>query len=562
MAAKTPDPQPEMDVDFGDTPATPAETRTPPPSFSSRVHPADEEWEQPETNLVELPVASPPRKVNGSNPYAVGRVLPASLEAEEYLLSCCLLDGADVIERALEAKIRPESFYDSKHGIVFAQLVKLFTEKKLTDVSVVAEELKSQKLLDTVGGYAFLTQVSSRIPTTAQAGYFIDKVREQSLLREIIRAGKAAVEDAYNFSGGIEEFLEEQQERMRRVIDGSSVSSAEQIAARAFDIKRQIKKPDPIFTLAGTTISTPGNLTAIYSQAKTGKSSTIGAAMAAAMTTPTSGHDTLGIVGPNYGKLALLHFDTEQSPYDWQQLVTSALRRVDKKEPPSWLMSYTLTGMSAPDARNFIKATIKRAVRAHGGIHCIIIDGIADLVVDPNDPAECFPLVTELHATAIEHNTAVICILHMNPGSEVKGRGHLGSQLERKCESNLTLEKEGEVTRIWGIRQRGKVIEKDKAPCFKWSDEHQMHRTCATPGTPEAKSRKGANEKYTFSEFKNAFPEKKETPKPLSEIHRIAAASVPINLTTFYNVVHRFVREGMIDEIDVKGQKKTYRLSV
>jgi len=144
----------------------------------------------------------------------VGRTLPHSLEAEEYLLSCCLLDGGDVISRCLEARIRPESFYDSKHGIIFERLLDLYNRQAPIDVSVVAEDLKTAKQLEAVGGYAFLTQVSSRIPTTAQAGYFIDKVREQSLLREIIRSATGAVEDCYNFSGGIDEFVDQVETRI------------------------------------------------------------------------------------------------------------------------------------------------------------------------------------------------------------------------------------------------------------------------------------------------------------------------------------------------------------
>jgi hypothetical protein len=32
----------------------------------------------------------------------MGRTLPHSIEAEEYLLSCCFLDGLDVVARCLE----------------------------------------------------------------------------------------------------------------------------------------------------------------------------------------------------------------------------------------------------------------------------------------------------------------------------------------------------------------------------------------------------------------------------------------------------------------------------
>ncbi len=553
MAAHPKDPGPEMDMDFGDAPTAPAAKRTPPEAFASdRVHPSDAEWVSAKPE--------PPRRpqVNGHKNERLGRELPHSFEMEEHLLSCCFLDGADVVARCIEAKISPDSFYNKNSGAIFEAILSLHYRKIPIEVATVAEELRDARRLDELGGYKFLISVSGQLPTTAQAGFYIDKVREQALLRELIRAATAAVEDTYNYSGDLKEFVETQRDRLKRVLDGASIADGDKIAARAFDIKRQIKKPDAIFSLASTTVSTPGNLTAIYSQAKTGKSSTIGAMISAAMSNPTSGHDTLGFVGPNYSKKALLHFDTEQSPYDWQQLITSSLRRVNLAEPPSWLMSYTLTGMSASDCREFIKATIKRAVRIHGGVHSIFIDGIADLVIDPNDPAECFPLVTELHATAIEHNTAVICILHMNPGSEAKGRGHLGSQLERKAESNLTLEKEGEITRVWGVKQRGKAIEKDKAPCFKWSDEHMMHRTCATPGV-SAQPKRDVTDKYSFSEFKNSFPERGDPAKPLPEILRTAAASVPINMTVFYALAQRFVREGLIEEFDVKGQKKTYR---
>lgn len=152
--------------------------------------------------------------------------MPHSLEAEEYLLSCCLLDGADVLSRCLEARIRPESFYDNKHGIVYERLLDLYNRQAPIDVSVVAEELKTAKQLDAIGGYAFLTQVSSRIPTTAQAGYFIDKVREQSLLREIIRSATGAVEECYNFSGGIDEFVDQVEARIFSVTQNRVSESA------------------------------------------------------------------------------------------------------------------------------------------------------------------------------------------------------------------------------------------------------------------------------------------------------------------------------------------------
>lgn len=131
-----------------------------------------------------------------------GRPLPHSLEAEEYVLACIFLDGADILTRCLEANIGPESFYDPKHGTIYAAAMALMSSGKPTEVPIVAEYLKSTRELEAAGGYAFLGQVSSRAPTTAQASFFIEIVAEQHALRQLIRSATSAVEDAYGYAGG------------------------------------------------------------------------------------------------------------------------------------------------------------------------------------------------------------------------------------------------------------------------------------------------------------------------------------------------------------------------
>lgn len=144
----------------------------------------------------------------------MGRVLPHSVEAEEYLLSCIMLDGQDVLGRCLLAKIEPDSFYVTAHGVIYAAAIRLYVANKPIDIATIAEELKTSHEIDTIGGYPFLVQVSSRIPTTAQAGYFIQKVMELSMLRAVIQAGTAVVEDAYAYTGDIDEFIAKTEERI------------------------------------------------------------------------------------------------------------------------------------------------------------------------------------------------------------------------------------------------------------------------------------------------------------------------------------------------------------
>jgi len=134
--------------------------------------------------------------------------MPHSLEAEEGLLSCLMLDGAEVIRWCVQAKICAASFYDPKHGVIYRAILALHSRNQPTDVACVAEELKSTRKFEKAGGLPVLTQVSQMIPTTAQARFFLDKVREQWILRELIRFGGDLAEQARNYTtGGIADLL-------------------------------------------------------------------------------------------------------------------------------------------------------------------------------------------------------------------------------------------------------------------------------------------------------------------------------------------------------------------
>lgn len=132
---------------------------------------------------------------------APSRLLPHSLEAEECLLSCCMMEDADTLAMSVAAGITPDSFYDPKHAVIYASLCRLLHASKPVAIHVLAEELKTSRELEAVGGYAVLAQVSRVSPTTAQAGYYVEKVIEMATLRALIRSATKAVEDSYAWTG-------------------------------------------------------------------------------------------------------------------------------------------------------------------------------------------------------------------------------------------------------------------------------------------------------------------------------------------------------------------------
>ncbi|MBC7369121.1 MAG: AAA family ATPase [Undibacterium sp.] len=254
--------------------------------------------------------------------------------------------------------------------------------------------------------------------------------------------------------------------------------------ARRFNHAAPPVEPAPRFSIAGRSVCTPGNLTNIIAQAKAGKTAVIAAAIAAVICAEQgdTSRDTLGITATAPGAKRVLHFDTEQSPFDHDQLVRRALRRSGATDFPLWLDSYGLAGFSASELRASLILKMKQA-KAQGGLFAVIIDGTADLVNDVNDPKECNAFVAELHALAIEHDCPILNVVHENPGQDGgKIRGHLGSQLERKAESNLRLKKTDEITVIFSEKMRKAPILEIDGPRIRWSDEAGMHVSCETVG--------------------------------------------------------------------------------
>lgn len=144
-------------------------------------------------------------------PEMVSRTLPNSIESEKGLIACCLLDPAEIISRCQAQKLPAEAFYNSANQTIFEICCNVFEERNMLDVTILAEELNSAGKLHEVGGPVYITDIASRIETTAHANYFIDVVREKYLLRRLIHSATRTVQKCYEpqQDGGLENFIDD-----------------------------------------------------------------------------------------------------------------------------------------------------------------------------------------------------------------------------------------------------------------------------------------------------------------------------------------------------------------
>ena len=332
------------------------------------------------------------------------------------------------------------------------------------------------------------------------------------------------------------------------------VSTRVQLAERKFDITKVPPPPHPVLKLSGKIICTPKNITNIQALPKAGKSSVVSAILAATLNGNRQGADTLGFSAVNVDDWAVLHFDTEQSPYDHDAMARRAIRRGNVDVPPDWFKSYCLTDLDLYERFQCIVVAMQDAFVAHGGILMVIIDGVADICRDPNNAEESFDLVGKLHAAAIKYDCAIITVLHENPGSDSgKMRGHLGSQLERKAETPLRLQKDlsSGITTMWSDHARHGRIPKDQGTCFEWSDTLGMHVSCGTAGQIKASQK---HEKYR-DEAEAAFGDAAQL--TYTELCDRIIESVPLKESAAKKRVATYQAEG----ITTKNQDGHYRLN-
>ena len=311
-------------------------------------------------------------------------------------------------------------------------------------------------------------------------------------------------------------------------------------------------KPTPIYTLHGNTLGTAGNLVQLQSQAKAGKTATIGAMIASALS-DEFGNDTLGFASDPKHKGAIIVFDCEQSRHKAHAVTKTALDRAGLESQPDRLRVYSLVEKTVHERRKMLAMEIEHAALACGGIHSVFLDGVADLCVDPNDAAETNEFVQELHALAYRYQPVIVCILHENPGTVIsKSRGHLGSQLERKAEANLILSKDGNgITEIYAPRCRECSIPKGKGQRFKYDVAAGMHVTCEPAEKEKAREDKEMMRELVEEVFEDVpVMRSSELTAVIKRVKRIKSGAAA------YNWLKKLLKAGLIRKNEMKLYSK------
>lgn len=148
------------------------------------------------------------------------RLPPHSLEAEQGVLGCVLLDPNAVLAVCVEKlPAGPACFYDLRHQEIYRACVQMFDERLPIDLITLQQRLKDRGLLDEIGGIAYLNEIQNTVPSAANLVYYLEEVAKRHTLREMIRTCTAVVGRAYDFDGDLESLLDDVERDILRLAE-------------------------------------------------------------------------------------------------------------------------------------------------------------------------------------------------------------------------------------------------------------------------------------------------------------------------------------------------------
>jgi replicative DNA helicase len=185
----------------------------------------DANEEMPTPPVPEDLAETPRRRASQVIERGLGRVPPHSVDAEQAVLGCILINPNESLGLCLEKLRTPQTldtdgksrvpsdethfFYDLKHQLIFELLVEMCEAKEAVDILTLANRLRDRGQLDTIGGPAYLASLEDSVPSAANLTYYLDIVWEKYLLRKMLKVCTGMLQDAYSHEGDVEQLLDE-----------------------------------------------------------------------------------------------------------------------------------------------------------------------------------------------------------------------------------------------------------------------------------------------------------------------------------------------------------------
>lgn len=132
---------------------------------------------------------------NDTHPNVKARILPHNDEAEQAVLGCVMIDENAPI--TILNELKPDDFYQNSHKLIFQAMQNISLSDKPVDIVTLVQEIETMGCSEKVGGITYLTELSNFVPSSDNYRHYLEIVKKNSLLRQLIAVSSRISDNAF-----------------------------------------------------------------------------------------------------------------------------------------------------------------------------------------------------------------------------------------------------------------------------------------------------------------------------------------------------------------------------
>ena len=169
-----------------------------------------------------------------------GRVQPQAVELEQAVLGALMIekDAYSLVSEIL----RPESFYEHRHQLIYSAITDLAINQKPVDILTVKEQLTKRGELDEVGGPFYLAQLSGKVASSAHIEYHARIIAQKALARELITFTSNIQTKAFDETMDVDDLMQEAEGKLFEISQQNMKKDYTQINPVIAQAVEQIQK--------------------------------------------------------------------------------------------------------------------------------------------------------------------------------------------------------------------------------------------------------------------------------------------------------------------------------
>ena len=173
---------------------------------------------------------------------ADGKMPPNAVDFERLVIGTFLIDKKG-LDHSIDL-LTPEVFYDPRHQVIFATILKLYEGNHPVDLMTIIQELKKEDKLGQAGGDHYIIDLTMGVSSSAHIEYHVRVILEKYILRSLINVSANVIDSSYKESTDVFELLDKAEQSFFEITNGTikkGFDTANSLVKQAIDTIKSLK---------------------------------------------------------------------------------------------------------------------------------------------------------------------------------------------------------------------------------------------------------------------------------------------------------------------------------